>query len=677
MESVGADSFALSCGHRFCKDCWKGGLVASINNDMVGCVDMRCMWSKCTELVTADVFQNFLPLEAYAKYQERLLSLFVEKAPAYRTCPTAGCTKIAYFQTSGMMISGEDEKLPIVSCECNNKWCFECAEEPHSPLSCSLVRTWNSTADDNDRTQLLIKASCKNCPKCKTTISQDQGCLHMKCPKCSCHFCWLCLATPFHSNAVGGYYKCQKYENRVKDVGMNAEEKAQAMAKMRLEKYTDSYQRFVHHKSGKDAAAMLLEYVESAHTFNALSSTGVTSTEGDLTYLRDAVSEVANARRLLSWSYVHKHYEYVEDGSRDEDGMIELGGGAGEASDWKELLMEARRDRRQHEMALFENAQGMLERYCEELIALIQPPENHDEFGGGGRGVFSRRSPAPPGKGGGGADDFPEGLETFFSVSKKRGGSGGASKKGGSSGAGSMSGVVGTASEEQIKAWTSFKQTVVGRHKAIQQFSRNLTRDIREGFSDLRRTIDERWLTRQRAEMDAVEKWLEIEGLNEYGDPEGTTYDGSEDEGGGGMSDEPDFSSMLASPRGKSGAARPRAGCPITRAEQSLRHWEVGDASSPQLPEWVPRLMHITWKYQRKSSAALEAVSSASTPMKGMGAKPWTEYIVMVEEEGDEEMIAQWAWRDDAGEAVNREGGHSALLLCRSALCHALIHRIH
>jgi ariadne-1 len=160
-------------------------------------------------------------------------------------------------QTSGMVISGEDEKLPIVNCECNNKWCFECAEEPHSPLTCSLVRTWNSTADDNDRTQLLIKASCKKCPKCATVISQDQGCLHMTCPKCKCHFCWLCLATPFHSQAVGGYYKCQKYENRVKDAGLNAEEKAQAIAKLRLEKYTDSYQRFVHHKAGKDGASQV------------------------------------------------------------------------------------------------------------------------------------------------------------------------------------------------------------------------------------------------------------------------------------------------------------------------------------------------------------------------------------------------------------------------------------
>jgi hypothetical protein len=124
---VGAESYALHCGkngscfnqgpcshrltapfslgHRFCKDCWKGGLVAAISNDGQGCVGMRCMQSKCTELVTADVFQMFVPLEAFAKYQERLLSLFVEKAPAYKTCPTAGCNKIAFFQVGAVDIA--------------------------------------------------------------------------------------------------------------------------------------------------------------------------------------------------------------------------------------------------------------------------------------------------------------------------------------------------------------------------------------------------------------------------------------------------------------------------------------------------------------------------------------------------------------------------------------------
>jgi hypothetical protein len=397
-----------------------------------------------------------------------------------------------------------------------------------------------------------------------------------------------------------------------------------------------------------------LEYIQSAHTFNALAEAGVLCTEGDLGFLRDAVSEVANARRLLSWSYVHKHYEYVEDGTRDDDGVIEASGAAEEGKDWKELLLEARRDRRQNEMALFENAQGMLERYCEELIALIQAPEARgDGFddGGGGRGLqFGQSKPTARKEG----DGFPAGLETFFSAAMRRGGS--RNKKGAGGGGSSMSGVVGTADEERLKQWGEFKQAVVGRHKAIQQFSRNLARDISQGFSDLRRTIDERWLTRQRAEMDAVEKWLKIEGLNEYGDPEGTTYgEGGSSGGSGGASDSSDFSSMLSSPRGRTGASTVKAGCPLTRAELALRCWEVGDESSPQLPDWVPRFMHITWKWQRKSSDALAAAaqggSSTPTKKKGqeMGASPWRQYIIMVEEEPNAEEVPQWAWRDDSG----------------------------
>lgn len=71
LENVpGKDTYALGCGHRYCKKCWKSylemkgllfviistRLIASVTNE-ADCVNTHCPWPKCKEIVHDRAFK--------------------------------------------------------------------------------------------------------------------------------------------------------------------------------------------------------------------------------------------------------------------------------------------------------------------------------------------------------------------------------------------------------------------------------------------------------------------------------------------------------------------------------------------------------------------------------------------------------------------------------------------
>lgn len=87
-----------------------------------------------------------------------------------RWCPSPGCTfairvnrLLAYRQNC--------------TCKCGYTFCFNCGDENHDPIPCTLLKNWKR--NDNDLTVEYLTKYTKSCPKCDSLIEKNGGCNHM------------------------------------------------------------------------------------------------------------------------------------------------------------------------------------------------------------------------------------------------------------------------------------------------------------------------------------------------------------------------------------------------------------------------------------------------------------------------------------------------------------------
>ncbi|XP_072437309.1 E3 ubiquitin-protein ligase parkin isoform X4 [Chiloscyllium punctatum] len=113
--------------------------------------------------------------------------------PCVAGCPDSLIKEVHHFR-----ILGSDEFI----------FCRECKEEYHEEECSGLCKT-ECTVTQQDcvinqqaaqqalwdkASRQAIKETTKPCPKCQVPVEKNGGCMHMKCPRPSCHFewCWLC-----------------------------------------------------------------------------------------------------------------------------------------------------------------------------------------------------------------------------------------------------------------------------------------------------------------------------------------------------------------------------------------------------------------------------------------------------------------------------------------------------
>lgn len=122
----------------------------------------------------------------YEKYEKYNFESFVNLSKHDKWCPGRSCH---------MIIEVKKEQPVDCFCECGENFCFGCLKMAHTPITCELLLTWlDRIGGDNEQdTANWLKINTKPCPKCKTNIEKNQGCMHMTCRKCTYEFCWLCL----------------------------------------------------------------------------------------------------------------------------------------------------------------------------------------------------------------------------------------------------------------------------------------------------------------------------------------------------------------------------------------------------------------------------------------------------------------------------------------------------
>ena len=146
--------YSLSCRHRHCLECWRNYLGTNIVVNGSGKV-MSCM-SRCNQVIDDEQIVKLLSNNEglRERYQRSLIESFVETNRSTRWCPGNGCTMIVKLKTY------TPNYAPMIKCEiCGAIFCFQCLEQWHEPMQCSLLRKWERKNRDESQTAKWIITS--------------------------------------------------------------------------------------------------------------------------------------------------------------------------------------------------------------------------------------------------------------------------------------------------------------------------------------------------------------------------------------------------------------------------------------------------------------------------------------------------------------------------------------
>eukprot|EP01121_Diplochlamys_sp_Union-15-3_P018346 TRINITY_DN6656_c0_g2_i1.p1 TRINITY_DN6656_c0_g2~~TRINITY_DN6656_c0_g2_i1.p1 ORF type:complete len:503 (+),score=81.00 TRINITY_DN6656_c0_g2_i1:99-1607(+) len=293
------NTFALACGHRYCSDCWRQYLEIKIQG--ADCVWTHCPSPGCKEQVHELAFKKLVTKPLYQNYKRFLLRSLVEDNPQIKFCPAPGCTNC-------IRCDRRNRKEAVV-CNCGFQFCFMCSDSEigdHMPATCKNVEDWSVKSQDESENVKWMIANTKKCPKCRSPIEKNGGCMHMTCRKdsggCGYEFCWLCRGVwSEHGAETGGYYACNKY-----DVSKAKEEDVKANdIKTELETYMFYYHRYESHRNAMKIADEQRR-VADKRANQIVDKFGVRAQ--DTKFLMEATEQLLKNRRVLQWSYVFGFY---------------------------------------------------------------------------------------------------------------------------------------------------------------------------------------------------------------------------------------------------------------------------------------------------------------------------------------------------------------------------------
>jgi len=247
--------------------------------------------------VHEDAFQAHCSKEDYERYLTFVRRSFVDVNPKAKWCPAPRCRRAIRVERA--------TRLEPVTCACGLSFCFQCADADigdHLPASCADVERWLRKASDESENLTWMMANTKKCPKGRSPIEKNGGCMHMTCSTAACRyeFCWLCRGSwKEHGSSTGGYYNCNKYDKNKDAV---AEDLQRANAKTELDKYMFFYHRYESHHNARKVADQQRTTCAKKEQ-DVLAKFGVRS--ADTKFMLECAEQLLMCRRILEFSYVY------------------------------------------------------------------------------------------------------------------------------------------------------------------------------------------------------------------------------------------------------------------------------------------------------------------------------------------------------------------------------------
>jgi len=317
LDELPAEDFRayLYCGHSFCQNCWVEE-ISTWTAEGMSCLNMCCPQHKCGIAISSLVVENILkdgsdedtrpiPLEqreTWQRYRRFFHKGFVDTSPNLDYCPAPNCN-IVHSYTTGIRKD--------ITCECKHQFCWRCKNTAHNPCSCENMETWTQKYNDEGETVKWITVNAKKCPRCKTPIEKNQGCMHMTCRSsmgCGHEFCWLCLGDwKTHGSKTGGFYKCTIYEERKKTGKVSDDEKKREEVKSELDRYTFHLKMYDDCIKGSAFARKQIPIFDK-EVIKRSRNGGSSMRNLNWSFVTNAMKEVELNKRMCGFIYVMLYY---------------------------------------------------------------------------------------------------------------------------------------------------------------------------------------------------------------------------------------------------------------------------------------------------------------------------------------------------------------------------------
>lgn len=233
------------------------------------------------------------------------LNYYVDCNKAIKWCPAPSCDKAVWYP---------DLTSIDVFCECGTAFCFYCEKDAHVPVECYYLQMFSDKLKEGEEegvsnnSDLWVRVNSKNCPKCKSPIEKNAGCMHMTCYNCKYEFCWLCMGDYRKHYEETGLGLCNSFSdvqkvNRAKE----GEMKERLRLDMKMRKFVHYATRYKEHLNSVDLDRKRGTQIKSQVEF-IVKKCGNKYTLEDFEFLNEIVELVCKARRALANTYAMRFF---------------------------------------------------------------------------------------------------------------------------------------------------------------------------------------------------------------------------------------------------------------------------------------------------------------------------------------------------------------------------------
>ncbi len=177
LRSISAGT-AVACAHMYCTECCYNYIKGKVDAHEVSAETFHC--PECPRAAEITAVNSILREVG----DEELRSRFTELRSLADDRKTVACPVCATISRKSLFSNS------MACSSCALVFCFEHGTA-HAGRSCRAFKK-QQDAELAMNAQFLRSERVHSCPKCKSPIEKNGGCMHMTCSRCRYEFCWMC-----------------------------------------------------------------------------------------------------------------------------------------------------------------------------------------------------------------------------------------------------------------------------------------------------------------------------------------------------------------------------------------------------------------------------------------------------------------------------------------------------